>query len=179
MEDVTLETSAIKGVEYLPLRMIDTPGGAVLHMLRPGMPLVPGLCEKDGKALLGVGEIYFSEVLPGAVKAWKRHTEQTQFFCVPCGLLGIALYDGRSSSETYGKLVTIRLGRKGLYALLRIPCGVWYGFTALGSEPAIICNAADIPHDPKEGIKVAPDSPEAQAIPFDWNAPFPEAAVTE
>ncbi len=176
METETVSTR-IAGVAYLPLRVIDTPGGAVMHMLRPDMPLVPGLAQKDGAPVLGVGEIYFSEVLPGHVKAWKRHTEQTQFFAVPCGLLGIALYDARKDSPTFGEQQTFRLGRAGLYALLRIPCGVWYGFTALGDAPAIICNAADKPHDPKEGVKAALDSPEGLSIPFDWSKPFPEAAA--
>ena len=62
---------------------------------------------------------------------------------------------------------------RGTYALLRIPCGVWYGFTALGGKPAIICNAADIPHDPNEGKKCPYDAPESGFIPFDWNQDFP------
>ncbi|MDO5537120.1 MAG: dTDP-4-dehydrorhamnose 3,5-epimerase [Desulfovibrionaceae bacterium] len=173
MSAVALKGTRIAGVDYMPLKVIDTPGGAVMHMLRPDMPLNPGLAVRDGQTVVGAGEIYFSEVLPGCVKAWKRHTRQTQHFAVPSGLLGIALYDDRPGSLTRGALQTFRLGRSGLYALLRIPCGVWYGFTALNGSPAIICNVADIPHDPAEGVKVAPDSPEAAAIPFDWTKAFP------
>lgn len=33
----------IDGAFILPLRVIDTPGGAVMHMLRPVFPLQPGL----------------------------------------------------------------------------------------------------------------------------------------
>lgn len=165
----------IDGAFILPLRIIDTPGGAVMHMLRPVFPLQPGLpAGTRGGEFLKVGEIYFSEVLPGSVKAWKRHTRQTQYFAVPCGLLGIALYDGREGSATRSVLKTLRLGRSGTYALLRIPCGVWYGFTALNGAPAVICNAADIPHDPNEGQKCLYDAPEAGAIPFDWTRPFPD-----
>ena len=82
-------------------------------------------------------------------------------------------YDDREGSPSRGVLKTLRLGRSGTYALLRIPCGVWYGFTALGGKPAIICNAADIPHDPNEGKKCPYDAPESGFIPFDWNQDFP------
>ena len=164
----------IDGAFILPLRVIDTPGGAVMHMLRPVFPLQPGLpAGTRGSGFLKIGEVYFSEVLPGCVKAWKRHTRQTQYFAVPDGLLGIVLYDDREGSPSRGVLKTLRLGRSGTYALLRIPCGVWYGFTALGGKPASICHAADIPHDPNEGKKCPYDAPESGFIPFDWNQDFP------
>lgn len=170
VEDRLVETG-IEGAVLLPLAVIGTPGGAVLHMLRPGYPLQPAAAP-DGSHV-AVGELYFSEVLPGHVKAWKQHTRQVQHFAVPSGLLGLVLYDARPDSPTKGVLRALALGRAGTYALLRIPCGVCYGFTALGNAPAIICNAADIPHDPAEGRKIAPDSPEGRRIPFDWSAPFP------
>ncbi len=171
MSEGPVERTAVDGAVYTRLRVIDTPGGAVMHMLRPDAPLTPGTAE--GGAALALGEVYFSEVLPGHVKAWKRHTRQTQYFAVPCGLLGLVLYDDRPDSPTRGALQTLRLGREGMYALLRIPCGVWYGFTALNGVPAVICNAADMPHDPAEGVRAALDSPEGRAVPFDWAAPFP------
>lgn len=95
----------IDGAFILPLRVIDTPGGAVMHMLRPVFPLQPGLpAGTRGSGFLKIGEVYFSEVLPGCVKAWKRHTRQTQHFAVPDGLLGIVLYDDREGSPREGCL---------------------------------------------------------------------------
>lgn len=176
MLEKDLQASGIEGAWLLPLKQIETAGGSVLHMLRPDMPLQPGLpagIRAAADKLLHVGEIYFSEVLPGQVKAWKRHTRQVQHFCVPCGRLGIALYDDRGDSPSRGKLFTTVLGRSDRYALLRIPCGVWYGFTALGTAPALVCNAADIPHDPSEGEKCVPGSGAAAGIPFDWTSTFP------
>ncbi|MDY5430736.1 MAG: dTDP-4-dehydrorhamnose 3,5-epimerase, partial [Desulfovibrio sp.] len=67
----------IDGVSFQPLKVIDTPGGPVLHMLRPDSPLRPHAETADGE--LHLGEVYFSEVLPGAIKAWKRHRRQTQY----------------------------------------------------------------------------------------------------
>ena len=156
----TAQDVGIEGALLQPLAVIPTPGGPVMHMLRPGSPLLPDFSK-------GFGEIYFSEVLPGHVKAWKRHTRQVQHFAVPSGLLRIVLYDDRQGSATKGVLCELALGRPDNYALLRIPTGVWYGFTAMGDAPALICNCADIPHDPTEGQRLPMDDP---SIPYAWNA---------
>ena len=140
-----------------PLAAIPTPGGPVLHMLRPGCALWP----EEGR----VGEVYFSETLPGHVKAWKRHTRQTQRFAVPVGLLSIVLYDDRPGSPSRGALQKLLLGRPEHYQLLCIPLGVGYGFTAVGPGPALICNCPDIPHDPAEGERLPWDS---ERIPYRW-----------
>lgn len=166
----------LDGAFLFPLRAIATPGGDVLHMLRASFPLQPGLeAGEAGGEQLSLGELYFSEVLPGCVKAWKRHARQTQHFCVPSGRLGIVLYDARSDSPTKGAVQPLVLGRgdSACYGLLRIPCGVWYGFTALGDRPAQICNAPDLPHDPAEGEKMPFDADQGKAFPFDWERPFP------
>ena len=152
--------TGINGALLQPLQIIPTPGGPVLHMLRQGSALLPDFGA-------GFGEIYFSEVLPRHVKAWKCHCRQTQHFAVPSGLLRIVLYDDRPNSATKGVLCRLLLGRPENYALLRIPTGVWYGFAAVGTAPALICNCADIPHDPHEGQRLPVDTP---SIPYCWEA---------
>ncbi len=149
----TRET-AIHGVLEQDLREIPTEGGPVLHMLRA-----------DSSLFAGFGEVYFSEVLPGAVKAWKRHRLQTQHFAVPCGLMDIVIYDAREDSPTRGTVAAFRLGRPGHYRLLRIPPGLWYGFTAASETPAVLANCADIPHAPDESERLPKDAPE---IPYQW-----------
>lgn len=161
----------VAGACLLPLAVIDAAGGPVMHMLRPSAPLRPD--NDAGAPLLALGEVYFSEVLPGAVKAWKRHRRQTQHFAVPSGRLLVVLHDARPSSPTRGATRPVTLGRPDGYALLRIPPGVWYGFAALDDAPALICNAADIPHDPAEGEKLPADSPE---IPWRWDGLPPAGA---
>ena len=86
--------SVINDVELLDLAVIPTDGGPVMHMMRPASPLF-------GE----IGEVYFSEVEPGCVKAWKCHTRQTQRFAVPVGQLKIVLYDGRPESPTRGRIM--------------------------------------------------------------------------
>lgn len=89
--------SVIEGVEVQDLRIIPTEGGPVLHMLRADSPLFRSF-----------GELYFSEVEPGHVKAWKRHSRQTQHFAVPVGMLKIVLYDDRADSPSRGLLIPRR-----------------------------------------------------------------------
>ncbi|MBE6442389.1 MAG: dTDP-4-dehydrorhamnose 3,5-epimerase [Desulfovibrio desulfuricans] len=158
IDESTAEDVGITGARLQPLAVIPTPGGPVLHMLRPGTALFPDFGE-------GFGEVYFSEVLPGRVKAWKRHTRQTQHFAVPVGRLKIVLYDDREHSPTRGVLCELEMGRPDRYGLLRIPVNVWYGFTAVGAAPALICNCADTPHDPGEGMRLPADDP---SIPYRW-----------
>lgn len=145
---------AIEGVALQDLDVIPTPGGPVLRMLRPASPL-----------FTRIGEVYFSEVEPGRVKAWKCHTRQTQHFAVPAGRLKVVLYDDRQDSPTRYTLAVHTLGRPDNYRLLRIPPLVWYGFTPLGDVPALICNCPDIPHDPAESLRREAD---ASDIPYHW-----------
>lgn len=149
--------TGIEGCWLSPLAVIPTPDGPVLRMLKPGA----GLAPQSGR----FGEIYFSEVFPGHVKAWKRHQRQSQLFAAPMGLIRIVLFDNREGSPTCGALADILLGRPDNYALLSVPHGVWYGFKAVSQTPALLCNCADIPHDPAESEKLPPDSP---LIPFKW-----------
>lgn len=157
LESRKLETG-ISGVFLQPLAILPAAGGPVLHMLRSGYALMPPECE-------AFGEIYFSQVDVGAVKAWKRHKRQNQLFAVPMGKIRIVLYDGRPDCASHGQLAVIELGRPDDYFLLSIPAGVWYGFTGISAEPALICNYANIAHDPEEAERMAADSP---VIPYNW-----------
>lgn len=152
--------TCISGVEMETLAILPTDGGPVLKMLFPASVIQP---QPPGT----YGEIYFSVVEPKKIKAWKRHMRQTQFFAVPCGMIKIALFDGRPDSPTNSMLFTTFLGLPDHYRLLRIPPGIWYGFANEGNSQAIICNCADLPHDPQEGEKLPFDT---EKIPYSWRS---------
>lgn len=154
MAALTSLTSEIEGVILTPLRQIEDARGAVLHMLR-----------SDAPDFGGFGECYFSETRPGVVKAWKRHRLQTQNLAVPVGRIRLAIFDDRDGSATRGHTMALELGRPDRYARLRIPPGLWYGFTALGGSPALIANCADLPHDPNESEW---RDPATAVIPYRW-----------
>ncbi len=153
---MTAPQSLIQGVTLTELRQINDERGAVLHMLR-----------HDAPEFTRFGECYFSEVFPGAIKAWKRHQRQTQILAVPVGRIRMALYDDRESSPTRGKLQVLELGRPDAYCRIQIPPHLWYGFSGLGSSPALLVNCADLVHDPAESDNRPVDDP---SIPYRWSS---------
>ncbi len=143
----------IKGVEIHPLRQIPDERGKVMHMLR-----------RDDPWFAEFGEIYFSVVFPGAIKAWHLHTHMTLNYAVPSGRIKLVLYDDRDDSPTRGELQEIFTGEDA-YALVTVPPDVWNGFKGLGTAPAIVANCATIPHDPDEIVRMDPFS---DRIPYRW-----------
>ncbi len=150
---MTTEAS-IDGVLVTALRQIVDERGAVLHHMR-----------RDAPEFTIFGECYFSEMLPGAVKAWKRHRSQTQNLAVPIGRVRFVLYDDREPSPTRGEIQVVELGRPDDYNRLCIPRGLWYGFTCLSDRRALIANCADRPHDPDDAELRPEDDP---GIPYRW-----------
>jgi dTDP-4-dehydrorhamnose 3,5-epimerase len=143
----------IEGVGITPLRQILDERGKIMHMLR-----------RDDKCFREFGEIYFSCIYPGAIKAWHIHKKMILNYAVPHGRIKFVLYDDRPESPTRGELQEIYLGPDN-YLLVTVPPMVWNGFKGLGSEAAIVANCASIPHDPHEiERKPAFDS----SIPYDW-----------
>jgi dTDP-4-dehydrorhamnose 3,5-epimerase len=145
--------SRIEGVEIHPLKQIENGRGALLHMLRVDSPLFSQF-----------GEIYFSEILPGAVKAWKYHKKMTQLFTVPVGKVKLVIYDNRPNSLTQGKLIELDIGRDN-YHLIKLPPKLMYGFKCISPHSALIANCADLPHSPEEAINR--DINES-TIPYTW-----------
>lgn len=131
--------SKIHGVEIVSLPQISDDRGAVLHMIRNR---AGDFCE--------FGEIYFSEVLPNKVKAWKRHRRMTQNFAVPFGRIKLVFYDDRDNSVSQGITEILELGRPDNYYLVRVPPLLWYGFQCISNTSSILANCADMVHDPEE-----------------------------
>ncbi len=147
-------SNEIEGVIIQPLRQIADNRGSILHMLR-----------KDSELFEQFGEVYFSEIHPGAIKAWKRHKGQTQNITVPIQRIRLVIYDPRLNSGTTGNIIEYELGRPNNYKLIQIPPMLWYGFQALGNQTALIANCADRPHDPVEAESLSSDSDQ---IPYQW-----------
>jgi dTDP-4-dehydrorhamnose 3,5-epimerase len=143
----------IDGVEIHPLRQIPDERGKVMHMLRA-----------DASHFKEFGEIYFSVVEVGAIKAWHLHERMTINYAVPHGRIKLVVYDDRDGSPTKGELEEIFLGEAN-YALVTVPPKVWNGFKGIGEHAAIVANCATIPHDPAEIVRLDPFS---EQIPYDW-----------
>ena len=144
----------IDGVMVKPLRRIPDERGFIMHMLR-----------RDDPDFEEFGEIYFSSVYPGAIKAWHLHKEMTLNYAVVVGMIKLVLYDDRKGSPTHGELQEVYIGREN-YQLVKIPPFVWNGFKGYGDEMSILANCATLPHDPEEIVRMSPFDP---AIPYDWD----------
>jgi dTDP-4-dehydrorhamnose 3,5-epimerase len=153
--DNNISLNNIEGIYFSELKQIPDERGSILHMLR-----------NDDEVFIDFGEIYFSEVLPGAVKAWKYHHAQTQNLAVPIGRIRVVIYDERKTSSTQGNIQVLKLGRPDLYLRLTIPPGLWYGFTCISDTPALLANCADIPHNPDESITKPVND---KSIPYIWS----------
>jgi dTDP-4-dehydrorhamnose 3,5-epimerase len=144
----------IDGVAIHPLKKIPDERGSVMHMLR-----------NDDPHFDRFGEIYFSCVHPGAIKAWHIHTRMTLNYAVVCGMIKLVLYDDRPESSTHGEMMEMFVGDQN-YSLIQVPPLVWNGFKGVGTQTAIVANCATHSHDPDEIQRLDPFS---EKIPYDWD----------
>ncbi|HEX4341987.1 MAG TPA: dTDP-4-dehydrorhamnose 3,5-epimerase family protein [Verrucomicrobiae bacterium] len=143
----------IHDVLVTPLRQIPDDRGKVMHMLK-----------RTDAAFREFGEIYFSLVNPGAIKAWKKHLRMTLNLAVIHGSARLVIYDDRAGSPTHGRFQENILGPDH-YHLVTVPPGLWTGFIGLSTSPALLCNCASLPHDPTEVERKTADD---QSIPYSW-----------
>ncbi|OGS24479.1 MAG: dTDP-4-dehydrorhamnose 3,5-epimerase [Elusimicrobia bacterium RIFOXYB2_FULL_50_12] len=151
-----MEFSMINGIIVSPLEQIVDERGKVMHMLRSDSPL-----------FINFGEIYFSLINPGAVKAWKRHLKMTQHFAVPIGKIKLVFFDQRPNSPTSGAIDIMEIGGDN-YCLVKVPPMIWYGFSGIASIPSLIANCTDMAHDPAETERADINAP---FIPYKWKQP--------
>ena len=145
--------SLIDGVKITPKRQILDERGKVMHMLT----------RKDPE-FVDFGEIYFSCVNPGAIKAWHIHKEMTLNYAVPHGNIKFVLYDDRADSPTKGVLQEIFMG-PDQYNLVTVPPLVWNGFKGMGVSPAVVANCATHFHTADEIDRCDPFD---NHIPYEW-----------
>ncbi len=113
--------------------------GGVFHFMKQSHPLY-----------LGFGEVYFSNVIAGVTKGWKKHKKMTCNLVVPVGHVCFHLYDQRIATTSSGTYIKVNLGKSN-YQMLTIAANVWFAFTGgEQDEPNVIANFADIEHNDEE-----------------------------
>jgi dTDP-4-dehydrorhamnose 3,5-epimerase len=143
----------IEGVRVVPLGRIADDRGSVLLMLKETDPYFERF-----------GEIYFSTVYNGVVKAWKNHRRMTANYACVHGRIRVVLHDDRPGSTTSGTTEEVVIAPED-HRLVVIPPGVWHGFQGLAEPVSVLANCATEPSDPDELDRLDP----AEApIPFDW-----------
>ncbi len=144
----------IDGVIVTPLKQIVDDRGKVMHMMR-----------KDSSVFKAFGEIYFSCVNPGAIKAWKRHKQMTLNCAVIHGEIKFVLFDDRADSPTNGLIHEFFLSQENYY-LVTVPPLIWTGSRGMGDSMSILANCADCVHDPMESEH---QSTLSLNIDYDWS----------
>lgn len=143
----------IEGIVVTPLRRFVDERGTVMHMMR-----------NDAPPFREFGEVYFSTIHPGAVKAWHLHYRKTLNYAVPSGRIKFVLHDDRADSPSRGVTQEIFMGVEN-YVLVTVPPMVWNGFKCIGDTTALVVNCATIPYDPTEIVRRDPFD---KVIGYDW-----------
>lgn len=123
----------IEGVQIIDLRLMQDDGGSFAELVR---------FDENGRLLqipeFQVRQSSYSQVLPGAIKAFHLHYNQEDvWFVPPTDRLLIGLLDVREASPTYGQSMRFVMGA-GKAQLLYIPRGVGHGCGNLGNLPCTI-----------------------------------------
>ena len=140
----------IEDLIITPLKIIDVPGGDVLHAMK-----------KDDLGFSGFGEAYFSTIESGVIKAWKRHQKMTLNLIVITGRIKFIIFDDRDGvNKNFQEVVLSRDN----YCRLTVPPMLWMGFQGLARETSTLLNIASIPHSSEETVKR-----DVNEILFDWN----------
>jgi len=128
----------LDGMIITKLKKIDDSKGSVMHFLK-----------KNENSFLEFGEAYFSLVNNQCIKAWKKHKKMTMNLTVPVGRVVFKFYDTREKSKTLNMSFCKTLSQDNLYRLT-VPPGIWFGFEGISNRENLICNIANMVHDPDE-----------------------------
>ena len=129
---------SIDGVELVELKRFADDGGTLTELAR--------LSDGRTAALAGftLRQINYSELSPGAIKAFHLHTRQTDVWFVPPGdRMLVVLVDVRQGGKTEGVRMRLMLG-DGASRLLRIPPGVAHGLRNLGEARGRVIYFTDL-----------------------------------
>jgi len=142
----------LEGMNISNLKILSDDSGSVMHAIK-----------KTDKNFYEFGEVYFSTVLKDSVKAWKLHKEMVLNLVVPVGSVLFNFIDLRQDSKTFNNKCKIILSQDP-YKRLTVPPNIWFGFKGLSEDLNLICNVANILHNPKEVLRKNIDE-----IDCDWS----------
>lgn len=128
------------GVILTPLKKMPHPKGEISHAIKAGDP-----------GFVGFGEAYFTEIIQGETKGWKKHSRMTLNLIVAIGAVEFVVLNEESGERSSIVVSTSN------YSRLTVSAGLWVAFTGL--EPKnIILNIANICHDPSEAVNLGLDA---------------------
>jgi len=148
--------SSIDGVEIVELKRFSDDGGSMTELAR--------LTDGHPQAVAGftLRQINYSEVEPGAIKAFHLHQRQTDVWYVPpTDRMLLVLLDVRQGLKTEGARMRLTLGA-GASRLVRIPPGVAHGVRNLAATVGRIMYFTDVHFSPE------PSTCDEGRLPWDY-----------
>ncbi len=127
----------MKGVTATTLKRIHNPKGDIFHALR---------ASEDSYSEFG--EAYFTSVLSGEIKGWKKHTKMRLNLVVPVGSVTFFIHDEIKKITKEYTVETLN------YIRLTVEPGLWVAFRGNDNNLNLVLNIASLEHDPDEAINV-------------------------
>jgi dTDP-4-dehydrorhamnose 3,5-epimerase len=132
------------GVNLTPLKKIAHPKGDIFHALK-----------KSDLGFAGFGEAYFSSIIKGDVKGWKKHKQMILNLVVIIGKIEFIVHDNEN-------FFSVILSKKN-YQRLTISPGLWVAFRGLSDENVLL-NIANIEHKENESENI-----DLNSIDYGWD----------
>jgi dTDP-4-dehydrorhamnose 3,5-epimerase len=104
---------------------------------------------------LKIAEVYFSEVNPKSIKAWKFHNTQTQNISVAFGQIRIICV---KDNNDYQVFEVFDVDSSSNHGVLSIPPGIYYALINLSEIVTVLFNGTDVIHNPNESHSTPSDS---------------------
>ena len=146
---------SIDGVEIVELKRFNDDGGAITELGRLAAGMHQDLAGFECR------QMNYSEVEPGAIKAFHMHHRQTDVWYVPpCDRLLLVLHDCRHDSPTAGATMRFMLG-DSRNRLVRIPPGVAHGTRNMAQSTGRIIYMVDVQ------FSTDPDACDEGRLPWD------------
>lgn len=127
----------MKGVTVTTLKRIHNPKGDIFHALR---------ASEDSYSEFG--EAYFTSVLSGEIKGWKKHTKMRLNLVVPVGSVTFFIHDEIKKITKEYTVETLN------YIRLTVEPGLWLAFRGNDNDLNLVLNIASLEHDPDEAINI-------------------------
>ncbi|MCK4262247.1 dTDP-4-dehydrorhamnose 3,5-epimerase family protein [bacterium] len=145
----------IEGVKVKKLRVIPDERGRLMEILR-----------SDDELFEKFGQVYMTTALPGIVKAWHYHKNQTDHLVCIYGKARVALYDSRQDSPTFKEVNEFIMEPSNPF-LLKIPSLVYHGFKGISEVEAMVINIPTEVYNYDEPDEFRVDLYDND-IPYDW-----------
>jgi dTDP-4-dehydrorhamnose 3,5-epimerase len=155
-----LRAPEIPGVVFRPTRPVAHDDGVVTEVARASW----------GELASPIIQVHITTTLAGRVRAWALHQLTTDRLFVVSGLIQFAVFDGRVSSPTFGKIFELKVSDKNP-GLLIIEPHLYHGWKNIGLSEATVINMPDRMYDYEapDSLDVPWDSEAAQRlIPYRW-----------